>query len=136
MKPPINGLPIVQAAKALKKDLSTVQKWIARGAPTVRPGSPGRGKGAVVNLKDLLRWRAGDFAQDDHEEILERLAVAMWDTFLRDDLAGRIGITKKESAGALILMFERFYKNLKHGPVPELEKLPETMRKLFHVWLE
>lgn len=129
------GISIAEAAKALRKDVSTVQKWIQKGAPCRSPGQPGRGRGAIVNISDLVRWKTGTLGRIDDDEQIGRLAAVLWDVFLRDSGGDRIGITKRETAGLLILVFERFHRNVTHEPVPELEKLPEEIKKLFHVWL-
>ena len=55
---PTSPVPLRVAAKVLNVDVSTLRRWIRAGACTVRPGEPGRGHGAMVNVADLQRWRA------------------------------------------------------------------------------
>jgi hypothetical protein len=46
------------AARALDVDEATVRRWIRDGAPCERLGARGPGRGALVVLEKLKRWRA------------------------------------------------------------------------------
>jgi hypothetical protein len=54
------SITVREAALEFGVDPSTVRRWITgeNGPPCARPGQPGRGRGALVNLEDLRRWRA------------------------------------------------------------------------------
>ena len=58
-----------EAARELGKSPVTLRKWIAQGAPCARPGEPGRGKGALVCVIDLKRWRAKVEGTSREEEL-------------------------------------------------------------------
>jgi transposase-like protein len=52
-------ITIANAARELGVDDQTVRRWIRKdGAPCAALGGPGRGRGALVNVEDLKRWRA------------------------------------------------------------------------------
>ena len=72
---------LAEAAEAIGKSEATLRRWIARGAPTVRLGGPGRAHGFLVDIADLRRWRARevDKTAATNREFVERLA-----TILRD----------------------------------------------------
>lgn len=130
----MKGVPIHEAAKELDVAVVTLRKWIARGAPTVRPGEVGRGRGALVCVEDLLRWRGGGSPLSD-SEFDKKLAEGVMDPFRRDDLPGRLGIHPRIAAAALALVFERLHKNFLKRP-PELGKLPEEIDTLLSISLE
>ena len=97
---------------------TTVRRWLQRGAPTVRPGEAGRGKGALVDVVALERWRTeAAKPQPDARATVLQLAALLRDYHragdhrlvgLRDDaaqllyaafleyVAGRLGVEDVE----------------------------------------
>lgn len=130
-----DGITISSAARMLKRSESTIRRWVQRGCPCVRPGETGRGKGAILNLSDVMRWRGGGVAEISPDERLQSVATVLMDCLKRDGIHERIGITGRELAGLLVLVFERYYKNLLHEPVNP-EKLPPEIVQLLAVWVE
>jgi excisionase family DNA binding protein len=127
---------IAEAARGLGCSASTVRRWVAKGAPTTFLGSAGRGRGSRVQIEDLTRWRSGG-SKLQNGELLERLAEGLMDAFRRDGIAARVGITERQAAGILVLVFERYYKNAVREPVPDqLDDLPVQIAQLCAVWLE
>lgn len=59
----MSAVTLARAARELGKSESTLRAWVRRGAPTARPGEAGRGRGALVVVQDLERWRAKQAAQ-------------------------------------------------------------------------
>ncbi len=80
------GVSIREAAAELEMHDSTVRRWVARGAPCIRPGRPGRGNGARLDLVELRRWRAQRYGIPDagRAHVLEGVAKGLWDLFMRD----------------------------------------------------
>lgn len=128
------GIPITQAAKILRRHPATIRKWIAAGAPTVEHGSVGRGKGSLVRVDELRRWRAGSVAAIDDEALFQRLAVALEDTIKRDAVHERVGIHEGQCAGVLALTFERLSRNLMQRQV-DLDRTPPEIARLCAIWL-
>lgn len=124
---------INKAAIALGKSPSTVRRWIQKGAPTVRPGEVGRGRGSIVRVKDLLQWRGA--VQVPCKERLDFIASALMDCLRRDEIHERIGITSRQTAGVLALVYERYHKNLLYEPL-DRDKLPEQITQLLAIWVE
>lgn len=95
------GVSIAEAARQLGRSNATIRRWVARGAPCVSPGESGRGKGAVVKVADLQRWKAAGNAPDvTHTEWLSRLAEAMM-AFHRTQDYRVIGLAEWQHAGYL-----------------------------------
>jgi len=129
-------LSINQAAKKLKKTPSTVRRWVAKGCPCVRPGEVGRGKGAILNIPDVIAWRGGGQVQKEGDaERLGFIADVLMDSLRRDKIHERIGITSKQTAGLLALVYERYHKNLIKEPV-ERDKLPEQITQLLAIFVQ
>ena len=88
---------LANAAQELGKDVSTLRRWIAQGAPTARHGVSGRNRGALVVVEDLQRWRAKSGAKaPDAADFLTQLERILADYHrggdhrlvgLRDDAA-------------------------------------------------
>lgn len=129
-----NGVPINKAARELKKSPSTIRRWIQRGCPCVSPGEVGRNKGAVLNLDDVMRWRGGGVAPANNDELLSRLAVALLDTIRRDEAYISVGISERETAEILVLVYQRYYRNLTLEQV-DINTLPPEMKHLCAILL-
>jgi len=129
------AISINRAAKVLNKTPSTLRRWIQKGAPTVKLGSVGRDNGSLVNIADLQRWRGGGVtATENNDELLSRLAVALLDTIRRDEAHIRVGISEKQAASLLVLVYQRYYRNLVNEQV-DIERLPEEMKHICAVLL-
>lgn len=126
MTRPDHAVSLREAARALDVDVSTLRRWIQRGAPTVNgPGEVGRGNGSEVDPEAVRRWKDGTPATLD----LEALAVALWDVLRRDQADALTGITERQCAGVLVLVFDRMFMNLTHQ-APDLATLPARVRQL------
>lgn len=74
------AVTVAEAARELGKDPSTLRKWIANGAPCASPGAAGRGKGALVLVADLQRWRdTARATEPDSRHFLEQLGRILVD---------------------------------------------------------
>lgn len=129
----MSEVTINKAAIALGKSPSTVRRWIQKGAPTVRPGEVGRGKGSIVRVKDLLQWRGA--VQVPYKERLDFIAGVLMDCLRRDEVGERIEITRRQAAGLLALVYERYHKNLTHEPLDRKE-LPPEIKQLCAIYVE
>jgi len=52
-------MSINKAARALNKTPSTIRRWVQKGCPCISPSETGRGKGAILNLDDVITWCGG-----------------------------------------------------------------------------
>lgn len=136
------ALKLADAARVLKKHPATLRRWVARGAPTVNgPGEVGRGKGPLVDLDALVRWKAGDLSHLDDVDQLRRLAVALLDTFKRDCGSGepahvRLDIEPRKAAGLLVLAYQRCWQNMTGQSIDDLSDLPQEIAQLCAVFTE
>ena len=129
------GISITKAARALNRTPSTLRRWVQKGCPCVRPGEVGRGKGAILNLQDVITWRGGGGVfQASDDERLEFLAGVLMDVLRRDEIHERIGIEASEMAGMLVLIYERYHKNLTHEPV-DRQQLPPEIAQLLAIYI-
>jgi len=65
-------------------------------------------------------------------ELLEAVAVTLWDAIKRDKAYLRAGITEKQAAEMAVLIYQRYWQNLTQRPVDDLkpEDLPEQMKRV------
>jgi len=129
----MTGLPLAQAAKHLRLHRSTLSKWLKAGAPCLEEGQSGRGHTAMVDLDALMRWKAGKLApglaQRNDEDLLALMATVLMDALKRDALATRTKTTEAQAALAVLIIFERLYRNVKQQPLTP-QHIPEQMRHL------
>jgi len=138
--PPARIVSVPEAGTYFGFDCSTVRYWIQKlGCPVYELGSVGRGCGSRLNLDDVERWRIARLvptcaakAQEDVLAIVER---ALLDSLKRDDLANRTKMTGAQAALAVLIIFERAFKNLKQQPL-EHEHVPEQLRNLCAIHLD
>lgn len=130
-----NGITVVAAAKELHRSPSTVRRWVQHGCPTERLGAVGRGKGSLLCVEDVRRWKIGDIAPPSDDELLDRLAVSLWDCFKRDDCSGALNIEERKTAGLLVLVYQRYYLNLKKEQL-SLDKVPKEIKHLCAIFIE
>lgn len=125
-----------EAARALKVSESTVRRWVRDGAPSARPGKPGRGNGALLDLGDLARWRARVEAPS-HTEYLAKLAAALLNFYRHDsglDAPAHVtlGIDPRRTAAFLVLAWQYSARQITGSEVtttpPEIQALEETAR--------
>jgi phage terminase Nu1 subunit (DNA packaging protein) len=133
------GVPLAQAAKRIGKHRSTLSKWLKQGAPCVEEGHDGRGHSAIVDVDALMRWKAGKLApglaQRHDEDILKLMETALMDALKRDELQHRTKTTAAQAALAVLIIFERVYRNIKQQPL-EARDVPAQMRNLCTDYLD
>ena len=135
-------MKIAAAAKALGVAENTVRHWIREeDAPTLTPGSSGRGHGAEVDLGALLRWRYG-VASD--EVVLQAVAQALQDVFIRDGAVEERSIPLwrslrlPQAATAMLILdsYSRIHRGITGQDLQNLEDYPEELQGLLTVYLE
>lgn len=135
----VSSVPLAQAAKQLHCHRSTISRWLKQGAPCLEEGRDGRGHSAIVNVDALMRWKAGKLApalaQRNDDDILRLVETALFDALKRDDLARRTKTTDAQAALAVLIIFERLYRNVKQQPL-EPRGVPEQMRRLCTDYLD
>jgi hypothetical protein len=129
-------IKIEQAAEALGVAPATVRRWVRAGAPCVELGAAGRGKGSLVDLAELRRWRAGAAVVPDGDDLVQRLPELLFDFWRRDSgLDGPahrdLGISDRAGAGYLVVLFEYVCKRLDL----EADDLPSEIEQLRSVFV-
>lgn len=67
----MTALPLADAAHALEVSESTLQRWIAAGAPIARRGYRGRGRRTLIEVEAVRAWRRqGDDDRADYARAL------------------------------------------------------------------
>src|SRR5690606_34370728 len=107
---------VLQAARALGLSRATVQRDVRSGCHgIVRPGEPGRGRGALLDLDAYRRWRSG---QADDERVLRvaaQTALRTWQSYGSPNARMR-----GHSAALLALYVSSFYRALTGRDLVEL----------------
>src|SRR5688572_12690696 len=95
---------LAQAASELGVSRATLQRDVRRGCPSiVRPGEVGRGNGALPDLEEYRRWRAGSTGIDQ-----SALLTAVVDVATRTLRVHGGPIAKQRAHAAFVLtMFAR-----------------------------
>ena len=126
-------------AKKFEVDRSTVSRWIQAGCPVLELGSVGRGRGSQLDPEAVARWRVGQcapaVARQSDEHVLGVVTQALLDALNRDDLARRTKTTEAQAALAVLIVFERVYRNLKERPLTR-EQLPKPLMRLCTIYLD
>lgn len=116
----VPAVRITEAATALNKSPATVRRWIRRGAPCARPGEPGRGRGALVVVADLHRWRLG--AESTSAAMLDRLAGELR-AYHRSERHRIVAIPDAHAAALYVDLFEFVARRIGIDAMPEDIKL-------------
>jgi hypothetical protein len=130
-------IKIEQAAEALGVAPATVRRWVREGAPCIELGTAGRGKGSLVDLAELRRWRAGGaLGERSDREQLEHLPRMLLDFWRRDSgLDGPahrdLGISDRAAAAYLDVLFQYICRRLDQEPAD----LPPEIERLRSVWV-
>jgi len=101
---------VKEAAKHFGVDPATVRRWIDKHhCPCVRRGSRGPGHGARLDLAAVAAWRgrANGPAGLSAEDVLQRIAGALWEALEHDHADIRAGVSRDDIAAAFIVVFER-----------------------------
>jgi hypothetical protein len=98
------ALTVEAAAKELRRSTVTIRRWLAEGAPCVRPGRSGRNGSALVDVAALRAWRARNEAGTSHE-VLEQIAERFRE-FHRASGHRAIGLSDNEARLYLAALFE------------------------------
>jgi len=128
------SVPLRTAARELGVSASTVRRWIQHGAPCVHPGESGRGKGALVRVGDLRRWRVGFV---DEGRTLERIAETMLDAHLREFMNGKpawvaLDVREWKAAFVLVNAYCRAHAKLT-GTWPDEAAFPAPIEQLMRI---
>jgi len=123
-------LPLPAAAAELEVRPDTLRFWIRRGAPCVRQGGRGPGKGALVDPDRVRAWR--DRGADNAPLVrLDEVGVARGLAATYRACSG-LGITQRQAAMVLALAFEEIVRGVTGHPPAEL---PEETRWLIAIAL-
>lgn len=130
---------VEDAARLLKVHPATLRRWIQAGCPVESLGEVGRGKGSLVKIESINRWRAEKFgiseARRGQAEILTIISTALADTIRRDHAHERLAISHGLAAGLLSLAFQRIWQNLTRRPLHEFVP-PEEIAQLCAIWVQ
>ena len=103
---------IAIAARELGLSPAQIRRDIAAGAPVLRRGSVGRGRGSLLDLEVYRRWRA---RESDPVHMMQRVAEALSDVMKRDAGEGvpahvSLGIRRGHAAVLLAIAYERIHR--------------------------
>ena len=122
-----------ETARLLGLDVSTVQKDVRRGCGgIVRPGAPGRGNGALLDVDEYRNWRAQRAGTAfDLECERDRGFSLLCEVALRtyQEAGGVTGQSKALAADVLLNLLGRFAARYLHDD----SRLPEETRTIIHV---
>ena len=118
-------MTVIDAAAELEVRPDTLRSWIRDGAPCVREGRKGPGRGALVDPDRVRAWRDrgaadGPLVRLDEGGIARGLLAA-----LRG--CSGLGITQRQAAMVLAIAFEEIVRSVTGHPPGEL---PEETRWL------
>lgn len=108
------ALSVAAAARALGLSTSQVRRDVSNGAPVVRRGTVGRGRGTLLELAAYRRWRDREF---DAGRVMEAVAAALGDVLKRntglDEPAHvTLGIKRRQAAALLCVAWERIHRGV------------------------
>jgi hypothetical protein len=102
-------------------------------------GTTGRGKGSLVDLGAVERWRAKALSSSptprQDQEFLALVATALLDVLKRDAAHERVEISFGQASGLLVLAYQRIWQNLTRKPLDALQ-LPDEIKHLCTIYLE
>jgi hypothetical protein len=135
---PPRPLSLAQAARELNLAVSTLRRWVRRGAPTLQPGQVGRNKGAIVDVNALRRWRAGITAHEFPGAVFTRedLARGLWSAFVRapEGLVSpawqELRLSRLQAAALFVETFREVIR-CTEGHYPDV--VPEEMARFFAI---
>lgn len=123
---------IKAAARELGRSVATVRRWVREGAPTVRLGEVGRGRGSLVEAEALRRWREGTPASPEGLT-LATVAAALYDAYRRapeghsQPAWAELGLSHQQAAVLLVEAYREIARSVE-GRYPDA--LPEEMARL------
>jgi hypothetical protein len=123
-----------EAARRLGVSRRAVQLDVANGCDgIIRPGTPGPGNGALLDLSEYTAWRARRAGADpDPTRERERAWSLLCAAALRtvQDHGGITRQSRQHSAGLLLALLQRMHPLLIGGP---LDPVPDQLRILFRI---
>lgn len=129
-------MTIRAAARELGVSESTIRRWVQNGAPCIRQGESGRGRGALVHVSDLERRRRGGLKPD---RVLDRVAEAMLEAYRCEANQGLpahrlFPAMPKEGKAAMLYAYAYHRVHLKlTGMPPDDNALPEPIEQLLRI---
>jgi hypothetical protein len=132
-------LSLTEAANALGVHVGTVRRDVRNGAPTEELGSVGRGHATRIDLEKYKLWRAErhvpTLTSQVKHDTLQTLTTILLDTLKRDDLGAQVGLSEAQAALAVLMVFERAYKNVNREPLTT-DQLPPELKPFHAIVLE
>ena len=138
------GVSVREAALRMGVSIRTVQQWVRRGAPTVRPGGVGRGKSALVEIAALERFRGDLRAVRESAPCapdLEVIARALHGAYWRPQ-EGRqaptwrlLGLKPWQASAVLCAALQSIARELAGRYLSEGE-LPQSARELIYAGID
>lgn len=123
-------MTVQETAQRFDVDPATVRRWLHSGCPCVRRGSRGPGRGAILDFRAVESWRGRALGQAglEPEEILQRIALALWDAIEKDSAHIRAGISRDDACAAFLVVWERVCKNFNRQF--KFDQQPDPIRAL------
>lgn len=119
----MSPVSVGEAAAHFGVSTETVRRWVRIGAPCVRPGERGRGRGTLLNVDDISRWRAARRGLPIHDppgDVMQRIERAMIDVLRRDGGDGQpihvsLGVSQVHAVAILTEALNRIGRSLIGG---------------------
>ena len=119
-----------EAAKHFSVDVVTIRRWLVAGCPCVRPGHRGPGRGALVDLEQVALWRGNSsvVCEAPVEEIMQRIASALYGALTDRHVDIGAGIDRASCAAVLVAAFDECRRTF--GKTYRFEQLPAEIQTL------
>jgi hypothetical protein len=134
----VSAVSLKKAAAELGVTTQTLSRWLREGAPTVQPGEVGRGRGALVEVEALKRWRAGISPMAEGIPI-ETIVKAISNCYSRapeghsQPAWAEIGLSHRQAAALLVEMYREIVRTAT-GKYPDT--LPAQIEPIFSIFVE
>lgn len=119
-----------EAAKHFGVDVVTIRRWLVAGCPCVRPGHRGPGRGALVDLEQVALWRGNSSVVREApvEEIMQRIASALYGALTDGHADIGAGIDRASCAAVLVAAFDECRRTF--GKTYRFDQLPVEIQTL------
>lgn len=119
------------AARELGLSIATVQRDVRRGcAGIVRPGEPGRGRGALLDLEAYRAWRLGEQSHDRVVQLAGETALRVYREY------GGATATLRRHAALLLAIYVEQYCAALSGSADLSAQINAKIRTLLNVFVE
>jgi hypothetical protein len=110
-----------------------------QGCPAESLGEVGRGKGSLVDLDAVRRWRAEKYGvvsgPRQSADVLSIVAGALVDALKRDRAHERVNIKEGPASGLLAIAYQRIWMNVTRQSVESFQA-PKEIEQLCAIYVQ